>query len=121
GGDPLLGTNLGEARVKGDVAAAVGGDILEADESLPFAVTGGINRVVSEKLDPVGCVSDAVEGAGDRRHPAAIGHRFDYREILQVVGAAIGISNIVQRDAVESQVYSQAAPCRRSLTGVRED
>ena len=61
GRDALVGPDLSNALGKGGVAAAISRGVDKAKVGLSFTVAGGVERVISNKLDPVHCPGGVCE------------------------------------------------------------
>ena len=75
---------------------------------MTFAIARGIADWVGKKLDAKGRVGRAVQSALNSGSAAAGYGRCQHREVLQVVGAGVGVAGIVGRHAVANVVDSQA-------------
>src|SRR5207247_229632 len=82
-----------------DIAAAIRGHVLEAEECLPLPMTAWIGNRTSEELDAERVAGGAVERPQNRGVRGGSGRGGQHREILQIIGAGIGIARVIVRDA----------------------
>ena len=92
----MISADLGEADIKGGIAAGVGGSVSRADKSVTFSETGRIDGIIGKELDPVRGIGGAVKLSRNCCHPAAARNRLNDRIILQIVRAGVAVTGVVR-------------------------